>query len=103
MAIAPDGNVHVVGFISNNAVVFSQEGKFVRSLMLDYPKGIPVDSTGYFIATEYAPGSVKFIDPHGNLIHTLEGLSWPIGVQVSKDGSVWVAESDSARLSKFCC
>ena len=103
VVIAPDGNIHVVGYNSNNAVVFSPEGKFVRSLELAHPEGIAVDSAGYSIATEYSAGRVKFFDPRDNLIHTLVGRSCPVGVQVSTDGSVWVAESDPAnRLSKFC-
>ena len=102
-AIAPDGNIHVVGYMSNNAVVLSPEGKFVRRLNLSRPKGIAVDSAGYSVATESFAGRVKFFDPFGNLIHTLEGLTYPVGVLVSKDGSIWVAESNPAnKLSKFC-
>ena len=102
LAIAPDGNVHVVGYTSHNAVVLSPEGKFVRSLDLSHPVGIAVDSAGYSIATEHIAGKAKFFDPFGNLIHTLEGLSYPWGVQVSKDGSVWVAEYYANRLFQFC-
>ena len=103
LAIAPDGNLHVVGYRSNNAVVLSPEGKFVRKLVLNLPTGIAVDSAGYSIATECSAGRVRFFDPFGNLIHTLEGLTQPTGVQVSKDGSVWVAEGHPAnKLSRFC-
>ena len=103
LAIAPDGNVHIVGYSSSNVVVLSPEGKFVSSLDLSNPKGIAVDSAGYSIVTEHSTKRVKFFDPFDNLIHTLEGLTNPSGVQVSKDGSVWVAEEHPAnKLSKFC-
>ena len=82
VAIAPDGNVHVVGALSNNVALFSTEGTFVRSLKLHGPRDVAVDAAGYSIATEHTcrAGRVKFFDPHGNLIHTLEGLTHPIGV-----------------------
>ena len=103
VAIAPDGNVHMAGYDSDNVNVFSPEGNFVRRFELTHPEGIAVDTAGYTIATEYSLGRVKFFDPQGNLIHTLQGLTNPIGVEVSKDGSVWVAEvSPANRLSKFC-
>ena len=104
VAIAPDGNVHVAGHMSENVVAFSPEGKFVRSLELIGSTGIAFDSAGYSIVARYRE-SVAFFDPIGNLIHTLRipNRTYLLDVQVSKDGSVWVAEGSAHRLYKFGC
>ena len=98
------GDVHVTGYNSNSVTVFTPSGQFVRKYdqtHLNGPVGIAIDSAGYSLVANYSSASLSIYDPSGRFIHSIEGFSFPYGVSVSPDGSVWVAEFSNNRLVKY--
>ena len=98
------GDVHVTGWNSNSVTVFTPSGQFVRKYdqtHLRSPVGIAIDSAGYSLVVNISSGSLSIYDPSGRFIHSIEGFSYPYGVSVSPDGSVWVADYYNSRLVKY--
>ena len=98
------GDVHVTGYGSNSVTVFTPCGQFVHKYdqtHLSSPEGIAIDSAGYSLVVNYRSGSLSIYDPSGRFIHSIGGFSFPYGVSISPDGSVWVADNDNKRLVKY--
>ena len=104
VAFDMSGDVHVIGHSSNSVTVFTPSGQFVRKYdqtHLSLPAGIAIDSADYSLVVNFSSNSLSIYDPSGTFIHSIGGFSGPIGVSVSPDGSVWVADRSNNRLVKF--
>ena len=104
VAFGMSGDVHVTGYNSNSVTVFTPSGQFVRKYdqtHLSSPEGIAIDSVGYSLVVNYRSDSLSIYDPSGRFIHSIEGFSYPHGVSISPDGSVWVADYSNNRLLKY--
>ena len=104
LSFDPSGNLHVTCSSSNVVTVFSQDGQYIRQYGQSYlngPRGISIDSAGNSLVVNYDTCSLVIFDPHGNYIHSIKGFNGPIGVAVTSNGSVWVADQYNHRLLKF--
>ena len=104
VAFGMSSDVHVTAHNSNSVTVFTPSGQFVRKYdqtHLSTPLGIAIDSAGYSLVANHGSGSLSIYDPSGTFIHSIGGFNGPIGVSVSPDGSVWVADRSNNRLVKF--
>ena len=98
------GDVHVIGYDSNSVTVFTPSGQFVRKYdqtHLSHPIGIAIDSAGYSLVANNRSGSLSIYNPSGRFIHSIGGFSFPYGVSVSPDGSVWVADYCNNKVVKY--
>ena len=98
------GDVHVTGIDSNSVTVFTPSGQFVckyDQTHLKSPIGIAIDSAGYSLVLNWGSHSLSIYDPSGRFIHSIEGFSFPYGVSISPDGSVWVADMGNNKLVKY--
>ena len=89
---------------SNTVSIFTPEGQYIcqyGQCHLDRPTGIAIDSANNSLVVNYSGNSLSIFDPHGNYIHSIGGLCHPIGVTVSSNGSVWVADTHNNRLVKY--
>ena len=102
LAIAPDGNLFIPGFSSNNVTVLTHEGQFVRSFDVQSPKGLAVDAAGFsFVTTWTNPGPLSIFDLNGSLVYKVEGVIYPSDVKISPDGSVWISEYGGNKVYKY--
>ena len=102
LAIAPDGNLFIAGRDSNMVTVLTHDGQFVRSFEVKEPTGVAVDAAGFsLVTTNASPGIVSIFNHNGQLIHKVEGFSYPRDVKISCDGSVWISDAGGNKLSKF--
>ena len=100
--IAPDGNLFIAGYASNNVIVLTRKGQFVRSFEVKYPTGVAVDAAGFsLVTTNTNPGPVSIFDPNGRLIHKIEGFNYPRDVQASCHGSMWITEDGGNKVSQY--
>ena len=98
------GHLHMTCDRSNIVTVFTPEGQYIRQYgqsHLNGPCGIAIDSAGNSLVVNNSGHSLSISDPHGNYIHSIEGFSWPVGVAVASNGSVWVADKNNNRLVKY--
>ena len=100
------GHLHVTCYCSNIPVVavFTPEGQYIRQYgqsHLNNPYGIAIDSAGNSLVINRSGKSLSIFDPHGNYIHSIGGFKEPIGVAVTSNGSVWVADASNHRLVKY--
>ena len=96
--------LHVTYHLSNKVAVFTPEGQYIRQYgqsHLNGPYGIAIDSAGNSLVVNYSRNSLSIFDPHGNYIYSIGGFSWPIGLAVASNGSVWVADQCNNRLVKY--
>ena len=93
--------LHVTCYNSNIVTVFTSECQYIRQYgqsHLNGPCGIAIDSAGNSLVVNHRGNSLSIFDPHGNYIHSIGGFSWPIGVAVASNGSMWVADGNNNRL-----
>ena len=96
--------LHVTCYRSNIVIVFTPEGQYIRQYgqsHLNGPCGIAIDSAGNSLVVNNRGNSLSIFYPHGNYIHSIGGFSWPIGVAVASNGSVWVADQCNNKLVKY--
>ena len=105
LAFDLSGNVHVSGSCSSSVTVFTPSGQFVRQYDKTHtngPTGIAIDPSGYSLVSNCSSaGTLSIFDPSGRFIHSIRGFSYPYGISVSPDGSVWVADTLNDRLVKY--
>ena len=104
LAFDLSGNVYVGAYGSSSVTIFTPSGQFVCEYDKSHtikPEGIAIDPSGYSLVNSYSNGTLSIFDPSGRFIHSVGGFSYPFGVSVSPDGSVWVADRDNNRLVKF--
>ena len=98
------GQLHVTCCGSNTVKVFTPEGQYIRQYGQSYlsgPCGIAIDSAGNSLVVTSSENSLSIFDPHGNYIHSIGGFKYPVGVAVTSNGSVWVADTSNNRLVKY--
>ena len=104
LSFDPSGHLHVTGYKSNTVTVFTPEGQYVHHYGQSYlsgPCGIAIDSAGESLVANGSKNSLTIFDPNGTCIELLGELDTPIGVAVTHDGSVWVADRGNHRLVKY--
>ena len=98
------GNLHVTCAGCNVVIVFTIDGQYVRlygESCLSRPRGIAIDSSGNSFVANSNGNSLSIFDPSGNYIHSIGGFNYPVGVAVTSNGSVWVADWGNNRLVKY--
>ena len=98
------GNLHVTSYTSNTVTVYTSQGQRVRQYgqsHLNGPFGIAIDEAGNSIVANYSGCSLTVFDPHGNYIHSIKGFNYPVGVTMSPDDLVWVADCYNNKLVKY--
>ena len=98
------GHLHVTNTSLNIVSVFTLESQYVRQYghsYLNNPFCIAIDSTGNSLVVNNIGNSLSIFDPHGNYIHSIGGFNRPIGVAVTPNGSVWIADQFNNRLVKY--
>ena len=100
------GHLHVTCRCSNIPVVavFTPEGQYIHQYgqsHLNNPYGIAIDSAGNSLVINRDGNSLSTFDPHGSYIHSIRGFNDPVGVAVTSNGSVWVADTSNNRLVKY--
>ena len=98
------GYLHMTCNGSNIVTVLTPEGQYIRQYgqsHLNGPYGIAIDSASNSLVVNHRGNSLFIFNPHGNYIHSIRGFSWPVGVAVASNGSVWVADKNNNRLDKY--
>ena len=98
------GHLHMTCDRSNIVTAFTPEGQYIRQYgqsHLNGPCGIAIDSAGNSLVVNNSGHSLSIFDSRGNYIHSIGGFSWPVGVAVASNGSVWVADKNNNRLVKY--
>ena len=64
---------------------------------------VAIDQENYRFVTHYSPhGKLDVFKPDNSLLHTLCGLCWPLGVCLDQSGAIYIAESDTSKVLKYC-
>jgi hypothetical protein len=119
MACGPDGNIYLVGFMSDQILYFSPEGDFLGQVGDDAlsgatPSSLAMDADGYFYVGTWNMGILK-IDPDGNQVGSwgtntnddterAEGVfKYPDAIVVDNDGNVYVVDwgGEFSYMTKF--
>ena len=98
------GNLHVTSYTSNTVTVYTSQGQRIRQYgqsHLNGPFGIAIDKVGNSIVANYSGCSFTVFDPRGNYIHSIKGFKYPVGVAMSPDGLVWIADCYNDKLVKY--
>ena len=100
------GNLHVSDRYSNCVIVFTPKGQQIHRYgrnILNQPRGIVIDPAGYSLVINDDGHSLFIFDPRGNfLTSTAIGLiKYAVGITVSPDGSIWIADNGNNQLLKF--
>ena len=103
LALDPQGNIHVVAFVSNTIKVFTPEGTYVRSYGdVKNLTEISVDEEGYSYVSEWGGGCFSIFDPKGQKIHTVGNLTKPRGVALDPlRGSLYVPNKGTSSVMKY--
>jgi len=113
VAVDPlSAEVYVTDRLSGSIHVFSRDGAYLREVALAVPRpgwqpvAITFDAAGLLYVSDYAGPvpSVLVIDRSLAVIRTLgeaEGLQFPNGIAIDKDGNVYVSDSGNGRLLRF--
>ena len=104
VAVDNVGNIHVTYYIQHIVQVFSPDGitkiRTYSNPNLKYPRKIAIDDEGYcFITTDN--GYLHVLDPTGNQVNVIGGLSNPLGVALDRQGYVYVADYYNKRIVKY--
>jgi len=119
MACGPDGNIYLVGFMSDQILYFSPEGEFLGEVGKDAvsgatPSSLAMDADGYFYVGTWNKGILK-IDPEGNEVaswgsNTDEDterdvgvFKYPDAIVVDDAGNVYVVDwgGEFSYMTKF--
>lgn len=119
MACGPDGNIYLVGFMSDQILYFSPEGEFLGQVGDDAlagatPSSLAMDADGYFYVGTWNKGILK-IDPQGKLVATwgtntndddprAAGVfKYPDAIVVDDAGNVYVVDwgGEHSYVTKF--
>lgn len=108
VSVSPDGNIFVTD--SNNARVqeFNSKGKFLRILPGDFSRPIGIDASyggTVEVVDMFAHNITAFDSSTGARLYTYGGqgirdgeFRYPMGIAVSKNGRVYVADRQNRRL-----
>lgn len=119
IACGPDGNLYLVGFLSNKIISFSPEGEFLGEVGKDplagaTPSSLAMDADGYFYVGSWNKGVLK-VSPQGRVVATwgsntsedterAEGVfKYPDAIVVDADGYVYVVDwgGEYSYMTKF--
>ena len=98
------GHLHVTDYRSNMVNVITAEGQFVRKYGQSYlkgPRGIAIDPAGNSLVVNYNGCSLAIFNPSGIHTHSIGDFYYPIGVAVTSNGSVWVADTYNNKLVNY--
>ncbi|MFA5891305.1 MAG: hypothetical protein WDA27_10235 [Actinomycetota bacterium] len=112
--VDPDGTISTVA--GNESCCFSGDGGPATQANLSYPRGVAVAPDGSIFIADYYNSRIRKVDPAG-IISTVAGngngdfsgdggpatqasLSYPRGVAVAPDGSIFIADSGNYRIRK---
>ena len=111
VAVDNVGNIHVTYHSRHLVQVFSPDGitKICtysnRNGNFNNPQGITIDDDGYCFITTYNPagstGYLHVLDPTGNEVNVIGGLSYPWGVALDTQGYVYVADCNKYCVMKY--
>jgi len=119
MACGPDGNIYLVGFMSDQIIYFSPDGEFLGQVGEDAlsdatPSSLAMDADGYFYVGTWNMGIIK-LDPDGNVVATWGSSTSEDGprdpgvfkyadaIVVDEDGYVYVVDwgAEHSYMTKF--
>ena len=108
---APNGDIfvtegHVDGntVVGNNRVVkLSKDGKFIKALgkpgsgpgEFNAPHTIAIDSRGRLLVGDRNNNRIQILDQNGTFIDQWKQFSRPSGIYITKDDTIYVADSES--------
>ncbi|MCL5046556.1 MAG: 6-bladed beta-propeller [Actinobacteria bacterium] len=107
------GKVYVADFKNNRVAVFNTDGAFQKNLTHGpgnsgiSPLAVDVDEKGYVYLADRSH-RVIVLDDQGRFVRTFgEGgggdgqMSYPNGITVAKDGTIYVSDSGNGRIEYF--
>jgi streptogramin lyase len=112
VAIAPNGDIFVAdghgGDTNARIVKFSKDGKFIKAWgkkgtapgEFDIPHCAVFDSSGRLVVCDRNNNRIQIFDQDGNYISELKQYSRPSGIAIDKNGTIYVADSESESVSK---
>jgi gliding motility-associated-like protein len=67
--------------------------------MFNGPTGMAIDQNGNIVITEFTTGNIRLLNFTNGTVSTLAtGLSWPEGVTVGLDGTIYIAEKGANKI-----
>ncbi len=111
LVVAPNGDVYVATFDgSKKVVVFSDEGRLLRTLTLNTSSGFLLGlgfhpQTGAFLVIDFGAGKVLKVDPHTGGASDFITLATPAGsglnaLTFDRSGNVYVSDSFNGAIWK---
>jgi sugar lactone lactonase YvrE len=112
VAIAPNGDIFVAdghgGDTNARIVKFSPDGKFIKTWgkkgtapgEFDIPHCAVFDSGGRLVVCDRNNNRIQIFDQDGKYIAEMRQYSRPSGIAIDKNGTIYVADSESESVSK---
>ena len=112
VAIAPNGDIFVAdghgGDTNARIVKFSPDGKFIKTWgkkgtapgEFDIPHCAVFDSSGRLVVCDRNNNRIQIFDQDGKYITEMKQYSRPSGIAIDKNGTIYVADSESESVSK---
>lgn len=110
IALDDDGKIYVLDSGNQRIVVFDKPGSFIRAFgseHLNSPFGLAINGS-YIYASDTGNHRIAVFAKNGELVKTYgergigrTDLSFPTGLYVDKEGSIWVADSGNNRIVKL--
>ena len=112
VAIAPNGDIFVAdghgGDTNARIVKFSKDGQFIKTWgkkgtapgEFDIPHCAVFDSSGRLVVCDRNNNRIQIFDQDGKYIAEMKQYSRPSGIAINKNGTIYVADSESESVSK---
>ncbi len=112
VAIAPNGDIFVAdghgGDTNARIVKFSKDGKFIKTWgkkgtapgEFDIPHCAVFDSSGRLVVCDRNNNRIQIFNQDGKYLAEMKQYSRPSGIAIDKNGTIYVADSESESVSK---